>query len=65
MYFSSKGKNPYLIIILARKFSKGIAINGKEIGEYPNQNEWLLNNGQKYITRKIDEKNKIIEIELL
>ena len=54
-----------MIKIKAKKNTKGIAINGVEIGVYRGQNEWLLNENQKYITKKIDVKNKIIEIELL
>ncbi|MEE1150333.1 MAG: ADP-ribosyltransferase, partial [Methanobrevibacter sp.] len=55
----------YLIKIRAKKYTKGIAINGNEVGMYRGQKEWLLNENQKYITLNIDEKNRIIEIKLL
>ena len=63
-YFGME-ENPYVIKIKAKKGTKGIAINGKELGEYTNQREWLLNHGQKYITKNIDYKNRMIEIELI
>ena len=63
-YFGME-KNPYVIKIKAKKGTKGIAINGKELGKYEGQKEWLLNHGQKYITKNIDHKNRIIEIELI
>ena len=55
----------YLIKIRAKKGTKGIAINGEEVGSFKNQFEWLLDDNQKYISLNVDEKNKIIEIELL
>ncbi len=61
----NKSKKNFIIKIVAKKGVKGVAINGKEIGEFPDQNEWLLNNGQKYITKSIDFDNQIIEIELI
>ncbi|WP_295588850.1 hypothetical protein [uncultured Methanobrevibacter sp.] len=27
--------------------------------------EWLLNDGQKYVTKKVDTVNQIIEIDLI
>ena len=55
----------FLIIIKAKKNTKGIAINGVEIGSFKHQHEWLLNENQRYITNKVDMENRIIEIELL
>ena len=59
------GRNPYIIKIKAPKGTKGVAINGNELGLFDNQMEWLLNHEQKYITKKVDSKNRIIEIELI
>lgn len=55
----------YLIKIWAKKNTKGIAINGDEVGGYRGQMEWLLNENQLYVTLNIDEKKRIIEIKLL
>ncbi|MCR5026169.1 MAG: ADP-ribosyltransferase [Methanobrevibacter sp.] len=63
--FMNGGKNPYLIIIRADIGVKGIAIDGKHLGIYANQYEWLLNNGQKYRTIKVDKQKRIIIIELV
>lgn len=64
-FSKSLNNNGYIIKIRAKKNTKGIAINGEEIGSFKNQKEWLLNEDQKYITIDVDEKNRIIEIELL
>lgn len=55
----------YVIKINAKKNTKGIAINGVHVGSFKNQYEWLLNENSGYITKKIDEKHKIIEIDLI
>lgn len=58
--------NPnYLIVIKAKKKTKGIAIDGGNMGKYRNQTEWLLNTKTKYITKNIDRYNKRILIELI
>lgn len=48
----------YLIKIRAKKNTKGIAINGNEVGRYRGQKEWLLNENLKYITLNVDEKTE-------
>ena len=58
-------ENRYLICIKAKMNTKGISINGYELGKYKDQCEWLLNTKTKYITKGIDKNNKIIYIELL
>lgn len=55
----------YLIVIKAKKKTKGIAIDGGYLGKYRNQVEWLLNRKTKYITKNIDKDNKRIYIELI
>ena len=64
--FSKTGNgNSFVIIIKAKKGTKGVAINGKQIGKFGNQFEWLLNDGQKYVTENVDLKNRTILIKLL
>lgn len=65
--FSNFSENDYdyIIKIKAKRKTKGITINGKEIGSYDYQSEWLLNNNTKYITKKIDIDNKMIYIDLI
>ena len=58
--------NPnYLIVIKVKKKTKGIAIDGGNMGKYRNQTEWLLNTKTKYITKNIDRYNRRILIELI
>lgn len=64
-FSKSLSNSGYLIKIRAKKNTKGIAINGNEVGRYRGQKEWLLNENQRYMTLNIDEKKKIIEIKLL
>lgn len=63
--FSMKNNGGYLIIINAGKGTKGIAIDGVNIGKFKHQYEWLLNDGTEYITREIDYKKRIIKIDLI
>lgn len=64
--FSKTGNgNNFIIIIKANRATKGIAINGKQVGKFGDQYEWLLNNGQKYVTESVDLKNKVIIIKLV
>lgn len=58
-------KNNYLIVIKAKRKTKGIAIDGEKLGDYDNQSEWLLNTKTKYRTNNIDIENNIIYIELI
>ena len=37
----------------------------EQVGEFKNQFEWLLNDGQRYITKSVDIELRIIEIDLL
>ena len=52
-------------MIKVKKKTKGIAIDGGNMGKYRNQTEWLLNTKTKYITKNIDRYNKRILIELI
>ena len=64
--FSKTGNgNNFIIIIKANRGTKGIAINGKQVGKFGDQYGWLLNNGQKYVTESVDLKNKVIIIKLV
>lgn len=63
--FMKSGENPYLIKIKAKPGTKGIALDGDKLGIYKNQYEWLLNHGQKYRTLKVDDDERVIEIELI
>lgn len=50
-----------MIKIKAKRNTKGIAINGIEVGVYRRQGEWLLNENQKYITNEVDEKIELLK----
>ena len=52
-------------MIKAKRKTKGIAIDGGNLGKYIDQHEWLLNTKTKYITKNIDRYNRRILIELI
>lgn len=64
-FLKSNRGNSFLLVIKANKGTKGIAINGKQLGKFANQYELLLNDGQKYVTEYIDFENNIIIIRLV
>lgn len=63
-YTDIDGAQGWILKIHAPKGTKGVAIN-REVGNAGEEYEYLLSPNQKYITHNVDEKNKIIDIELV